>query len=163
MPQSKSIFKRYKLAPLLLAGLLALVLLILLGLLLWSAIVFYTQQDIAVGGMLPGIIYLAAIFLAAALMTALIRGGTVFPAAVLSLTAAIATYLLADSSLITAGGALLKALLSLLAGVLGFTLTKLYFVLRRPPRPRRERGLDLSQMDIVEPERSAGACKAAEE
>lgn len=163
MPQHKTIFQRYKLLPLVLAGVLFLALFTLIGLLLWSLIAFLAQQDVAAAEVVPGAIYLAGIFLAAALMTALIRGGTVFPAAVLSLGAAIATYLLADSTLITIGGAVLKSLISLFAGVLGFTLTKLYFIMRRRSEPRVERKIDLSNRDIVEPGRPAPEPAAAEE
>lgn len=143
--RNRSIFQQYRLLPLLGVGVLFFVLFVLLGLLLWSFIFFQTQKEPAAAQLVPGLLYLGGVFLSTALMTWLIRGGTVFPAAILSLLAAGATLFLADGALLGVGNVLLKLVLTLVVGVLGFTLTKLWFVMRRVPRIPDDRSLaDLS-------------------
>ncbi len=144
-PNRKSIFQTYRILPLVLAGLVFLILLVLICLLVWSLIAYYTQAPVSAEALWPRLIYLGGLFVTAALMTLLIKGGTVFPAAALSLTAAAVTLLLAGEGQATIAPALLKALLSLVAGVLGFTLAKLWVrhdaarrnarVLAKGPRP----------------------------
>lgn len=130
MPQftlpSGSIFHKYRIVPLVLAGLVFLALLVGVCLLLWSLIAYYSHSETIETSAVPIIIYLGAVFLSSGVMTLLIKGGTVFPAAALSLIAAIATLFIAEPGSVGFGPALLKVLLTLVAGVLGFTLAKLW-------------------------------------
>lgn len=149
MAQNNSVFSRYKIIPLLVVGMVFIVLYTLLGLLIWTAIAYGSQANVSEQTAFPAFLYLSGIFFACALMTALIKGGTVFPAAILSLAAAIVTFIITDSVLLSFGSAFLKALLSLLAGVLGFTLTKLYFIfVKRGPQ---QLALEDEPAPLVEP------------
>ncbi|MBQ6807788.1 MAG: hypothetical protein IJP07_01300 [Firmicutes bacterium] len=130
MANPSRIFKKYLIFPLILTGCLILAILTLASLLIWTMLAYYGQLDPASAGGWASGLYLLLIFLSCWLMTWLIRGGTVFPAVVLSLLAAVATFFLSQAELSFAP-ALLKALFSLFAGVLGFTLSKLLVTLRR--------------------------------
>ena len=149
----KSIFTRYRLLPLIGVGIIFFILFIAVALLLWGYIAFRARLEVSTAAVFPAILYLLGVFLASALMTFLIRGGTVFPAAIVSIVAAAATLLLAAPEAVTFGNALGKILLTLVSGVLGFTLTKLYFVMRRPLRLSNDR--DLSKLRLNEPEQPA--------
>lgn len=153
----KSIFTRYKLLPLIGVGLAFFVVFTALALLLWGYIAYQARLDVSEAVALPAVLYLAGVFLAAALMTLLIKGGTVFPAAIVSLIAAVFSFFFVDATLLSFGGALGKALLTLVTGVLGFTLTKLYFLLRRTPRLSNDR--DLSKLRLSEPGQANGAAE----
>jgi len=131
MNRKRSIFQKYRILPLLAVGIVFIILYTALGLLIWTLTAYTSQTDPQTQTFFPAFLYLSSIFLACCIMTALIKGGTVFPAAILAVAAAIATFILSDSSLLTFGSGFLKALLSLLVGVLGFTLTKLYFIFLR--------------------------------
>lgn len=140
-----SIFRVYRIIPLVLAGLAFLALLIVVCLLIWSMVAYYSHSPVTAEGALPIVIYLGAVFITAALMTLLIRGGTVFPAVAVSVIAAAATLFLAEPETVKFGPALLKILLTLLSGAAGFTLAKLWVIrdkksryaraASRPPRP----------------------------
>lgn len=133
----KSIFKKYRLLPLVGVGLASLVLLVGLSLLLWTAIAFKGNFDLSQRATAPLLIYLGAIFLSCCLMTLLIRGGTVFPSALLGLAAGATALILAPAGA-APGQLILKLLISLAVALAGFTLTKLYFRQRRPRRPPKE-------------------------
>ncbi len=122
----RSIFARYRLVPLIVVGIVFMVVFFLLALLIWSFIAYQFKIDISEAAVLPAIIYYGGIFLACCLMTSLIKGGTVFPSLILSLLTAIVALFLVDT--LTFVGAIERLLLSLLFGVLAFTLTKIYFI-----------------------------------
>jgi|GEM_PF-6452062 len=144
-----SVFHTYRMAPLIATGLVALALLLLLGLLMWSLVAYYTHSPVSAAEPWPALIYLGALFLTSVLITLLVRGGTVFPSAALSLIVAVATLLLAEPESVTIGPALLKALLSLFAGVLGFTLAKLW--VRRDAIRRAARAAAKPRPPLPEP------------
>lgn len=122
----RSIFARYRLIPLIVVGIVFMVIFFFLALLIWSFIVYQFKIDISKAVVLPAIIYYGGIFLACCLMTSLIKGGTVFPSFILSLLTSIVALFWVD--MLTFVGTIERLLLSLLFGVLAFTLTKLYFI-----------------------------------
>jgi len=122
--QKKSIFKQYRIVPLVAVGVIVMVLLYGLSLLVWTMICYLGNIEPALNGV-PAAIWLIVIFLSCGLMTLLIRGGTVFPSVVVSLAAAITACFLYPMEELLIGGILLKVFLTLITGVLGFTVVKL--------------------------------------
>jgi hypothetical protein len=116
---------------LLLAGLCCCAALILLATLAWGYAVYSSKGYVSGAGLLPLYIFLAAIFLSSCLVTALSRGGAIFPALLFSLLANLLSLLLAELSGPKLSGILIKLLLSLLSAAAGFTLTKLLIMKRR--------------------------------
>ena len=147
MAEKKTIFKRYRLLPLIGVGIVFVLFYTLAGLVIWTLFAYNGKTEVLTQSFVPGFIYLSSIFFACMLMTALIKGGTVFPAAVLSLAAAIAAFFMADSALLSFGSILLKSLLSLLSGVLGFTITKLLYVSRRAKKRPRSLSFLMEEME----------------
>ena len=75
-------------------------------------------------------------------MTFLTKGGTVIPALFLSGITVILSALLASDGAVSAGGFILKLLVSILAAGLGFTVVKLLLMfsgrLKRPPKKKQQ-------------------------
>ena len=124
MPE-RSVLKRYRLLPLIAVGALVLVILVLLAIFIWAAAAFNGQQDPAQSGGTAALIYLAAVFIACAVMTLLTRGGTVLPSAILGLLTVVISLFLAPTGA-PLGKALLKVLLTMVAAIAGFTVAKLF-------------------------------------
>ncbi|MBR5429954.1 MAG: hypothetical protein IK116_05450 [Firmicutes bacterium] len=140
----KSIANRYRLLPLICVGALVMIALVLLFLLLWAFAAYGGQRDPAANGM-GALIYFGSVFIACMVMTLLIRGGTVFPSAILALLATFATVFLAPDGA-GFGKVLLKIIVTLLVAAAGFAVAKLlsifYLPERRRPQPiRREETL----------------------
>ena len=129
----KNSFQKYRIAPLVGAGAVILVVLVLLALLIWALAAFAGQRDPAQSGATAAIIYLGAVFVSCLLMTLLIRGGTVIPSAILGLLAAIVSLLLAPAGA-PFGKIVLKIVLTLLVAVAGFAVGKFW----SGPRPERK-------------------------
>ena len=134
---SKSIFQRYRILPLALCGLVVAAILTLAALLLWTLISYYSKVAPAETTVLPYLVYLGTIFIAALFITWLIRGGTVFPALAVGLVAAVLTLLLAPEGTVHVFPAILKCLVSMLAAALGFAIMKLFG--RKKPQQTRSR------------------------
>ena len=109
---------------LLLAGLCCCTLLVGLATVIWC-IITYIRLGYITGELLPLLIFLGAIFLSSCLITALARGGTIFPALLFTLLANVLSLLLAELSWPLLSGILIKLGFSLLTTVIGFALTKL--------------------------------------
>jgi hypothetical protein len=114
-----------------LAGLICCAALTVLATLAWGSLIYSQKGYIDSAGLLPLYIFLAAIFLSSCLVTALSRGGAIFPALLFALLANIVSWQLAEVSAPKLSGMLIKLLLSLLSAVIGFTLIKLLIVRRR--------------------------------
>ena len=138
----KSITKKYRLLPLIGVGALVFIILVLLSLLIWSVAAYGGQRDPSQSGGTAAFVYLAAVFISCAVMTLLIRGGTVFPSAILGLAAAIVSLLLAPAP-VGFGKILFKILMTLLIAAAGFAVAKLccrsIFPSKRQPVPVRQR------------------------
>jgi len=117
---------------LLTAGLCCYTVLTILASLVWGYIAYSRQGYISGEGWLPVYIFLGAIFFSSCLVTALGRGGVIFPALLFSLLANTMSFLLAESSLPPLKDILIKLGLSLLCAAVGFTITKLLIIIRRP-------------------------------
>ena len=141
---SKNSFQKYRIAPLVGAGAVILVALVLLALLIWTLAAFAGQRDPAQSGATAAVIYLGAVFLACLLMTLLIRGGTVIPSAILGLLAAIVSLLLAPAGA-PFGKIVLKIVLTLLVTVAGFAVGKLL----SGPRPEKKRPEPVRKSDSL--------------
>ena len=135
----KQIFSRYRIFPLVLLGLSIAIVLIVISLLFWSMISYYSGSTPEDAKALPVIIYLGTVFIVSALMTLFIKGGTVFPAAIMALLVAVFSLILADSATITFWPSVLKVALTVFVGVLGFTLTKLVLIKKSPHSVRRKK------------------------
>ncbi|MDO4732492.1 MAG: hypothetical protein Q4B50_03140 [Bacillota bacterium] len=148
MAKPTRIFKKYRIIPLVLTGCLLLSLLTLVSLLLWTLISFYGNFDPAEAGGWAAGLYLLLLFLSCSAMTWLIRGGTVFPSLALALLAAVASIFLSEAKP-SFGPILLKLLFSLVAAVLGFTLTKLLCAGRK--QGRRQAQKEKTQLSSFDP------------
>ena len=124
MNKRKTKLSRYKIAPLVLTGLLTLALLTLVTLFLWTLFAYLGRWEMPHQQTFAALLYLLLIFLTCAFMTRLIRGGTVFPSLVLCLIAVILTLFLSPET-VHFWPAVKKLLFTLAAGVLGFTIGKL--------------------------------------
>ena len=113
---------------LLIAGLCCYAILIILAALAWGYLAFSQQGYISSEGLLPLAIFLGAIFLSSCFMTVLGRGGAISPVLLFSVLANVVSFLLAELSLPTLGGILIKLALSLLSATAGFSLTKLMII-----------------------------------
>ena len=92
---TRSAFRRYRILPLILTGLLLFGLICGIGLLIWTLICYWCNITPQLN-ITPKLIWLGAIFLSCGMITFLIRGGTVFPSAIVSLISAIISLFLAD-------------------------------------------------------------------
>lgn len=137
MKRYKAVFARYRILPLMLVGLITMAVFVALTLCIWAFIVYNLRADISRAVVVPALIYSDGIFISCCLMTFLIKGGTVFPSAVLSLALAVVSLLLADVATLSFVGVLLRIFFSLLCGVVAFTLTKLYCILRARSAARK--------------------------
>ena len=118
--------------PPLLAGLICCAALILLATLAWGYSVYISKGYISDAGLLlPLYIFLGAIFLSSCLITALTRGGAIFPVLLFSLLANMISWLMAELPAPRLSGLLIKLLLSLFSAVTGFSLSKLLIIRRR--------------------------------
>ena len=123
--------KNYRLIPLLIGSLIVYAVIFCLALLIMSVIVYLSKDPIAAGSGVPVVIWLILLALATILMTALTRGGTVFPGIFLALVTTIVSCFYASAGAVTFGGVLLKLLISLLVAVIAFIAGKLIFRGRR--------------------------------
>lgn len=146
MSDKKGFLHTYRLFPLILGSLFLFAMISGLSILVWSFIVFINKADVGTMQTLPVLVWLAALFLSVSIMTYLTRGGTVFPALFLTVIAVSLSFYLAGDGLLTVGGALIKIFFSLLASVLGFTLTKIYTILvgsrKKTPKSKDEDNLN---------------------
>ena len=133
-----TIFKTYRIFPLIIAGCLILVALTLIAVFLWTLIAYWGHADPTVAAGWATALYLFLVFLTCACITWLIHGGTVFPSLILSLLAAVATFFLSDTT-IRFGPAIGKILFTLLAGVAGFTIAKLLYPLFKQPNHKKKK------------------------
>lgn len=134
MGKRSSFWRTYRVLPIILGSLIIFALLCALAIFVWSCVVYFTKSEVATVQTLPAIIWLTALFLTSGIMTILTRGGTVFPALFLTAVAVTASCLLAEPSLLTVGGVLIKLGCSLLFAVLGFIFAKLYVIFAAPAR-----------------------------
>jgi hypothetical protein len=110
------------------AGLCCYGILIGLAALAWGYIVYSSRGYISGEESLSVYIFFGAIFLSSCLITALSRGGAIFPALLFSLLANGASFLLTELSTPPFSGLLLKVGFSLLIAAVAFTLTKLLII-----------------------------------
>lgn len=137
MGERRSFWRTYRVLPIILGSLVIFALLCAVAIFIWSCVVYFTKTEVTTVQTLPAIIWLTALFLTSGIMTIFTRGGTVFPALFLALIAVTASCLLADSSLLSVGGVLIKLGCSFLFSVLGFTFAKLYIIFLAPARGAR--------------------------
>ena len=158
MSKRKTFRQTYRLIPIFLGTLLIFALICGLAILIWSTIAFLSKADVETAQSLPGIIWLAALFLSAGAMTLLTRGGTVFPALFLTLITVVISCFLASEGALSFLGVMAKLGYSLLASVLGFIIAKLYLLFLRPhikvtARGREEKtheSQSFEEMDLFE-------------
>lgn len=136
MGKRNTIFQTYRILPLVLTGCLVLAALTLITVLIWTLIAYFGHLDPTIAGGVASTIHLLLVFFSCAIITWLIRGGTVFPAVILSLLAAIATFFLSDHA-IRFGPAFGKILLTLIAGIAGFSIAKLLYPLYKRTRKKK--------------------------
>lgn len=129
----------YRYVALLIAGVLCYALLISLAALAWGSLVYMRQGDVAADTAMPLAIFLGAIFLSSCLVTALSRGGTIFPALMLAMAANIISFLLAQAPQPQAKGVLMKLGLTLIVAVAGFVISKLLYMRGRAKQNSREK------------------------
>ena len=113
---------------LMLAGLCCFALLTTLAAIIWGYIEYSRLGYILETGPLPGFIFFGLIFLCSCLITAIGRGGAIFPTLCFTLLATVLTCLLAQLPSLSIVGLLLKLLYALLCATAGFTLTKLILI-----------------------------------
>ena len=140
----KNSFQKYRIAPLVGAGAVILVVLVLLALLIWALAAFAGQRDPAQSGATAAIIYLGAVFVSCLLMTLLIRGGTVIPSAILGILAAVVSLMLAPGNA-PFGRIVLKIVLTLAMAVIGFAVGKLL----SGPRPGKKQPEPVRKSDSL--------------
>jgi hypothetical protein len=129
-----SFWRTYRVLPIILGSLIIFAVLCAVAILVWSCVVYFSKSEVATIQTLPAIIWLTALFLTSGIMTILTRGGTVFPALFLTVVAVTTSCLLAEPSLLTVVGVMVKLGYSLLFAVLGFIFAKLYVIFVAPAR-----------------------------
>lgn len=138
MRRRKRSSSKYRIIPIIIGSLIIFAVLCALVILVWSIVVFASKADATEATVFPAIVWIIALFIASALMTLLTKGGTVLPALFLAGITVILSAILASEGAVTAGGFILKLLISVLAAGLGFTAAKLFLLfsgkLRRPPQ-----------------------------
>ena len=110
---------------LVISGLCCYAFLIVLASFIWGYLVYSRKGYIGGEGLLPAYIFLGAIFVSACLITALSRGGAIFPVLLFTIAANAASLMPSELSLPSLGSLLTKLGLSLLPAATGFILTKL--------------------------------------
>ena len=133
---------KYRIIPIIISSLIIFVILCALVILIWSIIVFANKTEVSENSAIPAIVWIIALFISSGLMTFLTKGGTVIPALFLSGITVILSALLASDGAVSAGGFILKLLVSILAAGLGFTVVKLLLMfsgrLKRPPKKKQQ-------------------------
>ena len=132
---------KYRIIPIIISSLIIFVILCALVILIWSIIVFANKTEVSETSAIPAIVWIIALFISSGL-TFLTKGGTVIPALFLSGITVILSALLASDGAVSAGGFILKLLVSILAAGLGFTVVKLLLMfsgrLKRPPKKKQQ-------------------------
>lgn len=140
MRRKNSFSRQYRIVPIILASLIIFAVLSAVIVLIWSVVVYASKATVSDASALPAIIWLVILFISSALMTLLTRGGTVIPALLLTVITVILSAILAESGTVTAGGFVLKLLISAAVAVVAFTIAKIFVILSgKSPRPRRRR------------------------
>ena len=128
---------KYRIIPIIISSLIIFVILCALVILIWSIIVFANKTEVSETSAIPAIVWIIALFISSGT-----KGGTVIPALFLSGITVILSALLASDGAVSAGGFILKLLVSILAAGLGFTVVKLLLMfsgrLKRPPKKKQQ-------------------------
>ena len=132
---------QYRMIPLFLASLVIFAAFSAIAILLWSVILFLGKTPFEEIGGFPTVMWIIVLALSTALITRITRGGTVFPPLFLAVVSSVVTCFFASDGTVTAGGIVLKILISLLAAIIAFIITKLLimFLLPKTPAAPRQR------------------------
>ncbi|MCL2496302.1 MAG: hypothetical protein FWF04_02670 [Clostridiales bacterium] len=113
---------------LLITGIAFYVLLIALSALIWGYWVYMRKGDIADTGNISVYIFFGAVFLSSCLVTALSRGGAIFPVLAMAIIANIISLVFAEAPEARLIDILLKLGLTVSVSIIGFILSKLLYM-----------------------------------
>ena len=113
---------------LLLAGLLSLTVLVVVLTFSWSIFAYFLQLDVDTAIWTPLLIFMGSLALATALITALSKGGTIYPVLCLWLISSLANFLLVGTADIQLAGAIGRLVIAFLVTISAFTLVKMYYL-----------------------------------
>ena len=123
--RTKIIYKNWLL---LLAGLLCLVVLVAVLTFIWGVVAYFLQLDVDTAIWTPLLIFMGSLALATALITALSKGGTIYPILCLWLISSLGSFLLAGTSDIQLLGAIGRLALAFAVVIIVFTAVKIYYL-----------------------------------
>jgi|GEM_PF-3338231 len=113
---------------LLITGIAFYVLLIALAALIWGYFVYMRKGDISDTATIPVFIFFSAIFLSSCLVTALSRGGAIFPVLAMAIFANIISLVFAETPGAQISDVFVKLGLTISVAIVGFILSKLLYM-----------------------------------
>ena len=141
MRRKRSFSAKYRILPIIIFSLIMFAILCAVVILIWSLVLYAGKSTVSETSAIPAIIWLVILFISSVLMTLLTRGGTVIPALLLTVITVILSAIFAEAGSVTAGGFILKLIVSALVAAAGFSVAKLFLICagRTPQRSRRKR------------------------
>ena len=141
MRRKKSFSAKYRILPIILTSLIIFAILCAVVILIWSLVLYAGKSTVSDASVIPAILWIVILFISSALMTLLTRGGTVIPSLLLTLLTVILSAIFAESGTVTAGGFILKLVVSALVAAAGFSVAKLFIICshKSPQRLRRRK------------------------